>query len=874
MSVPAPFIRLSLLSVALLLVACSGSRQLPASPPAAATSKTDPRKQQEAYEAKPNRIWDLVHTRLELQPQWGSREIDGKATLFLHPHFYPTDSLVLDAKMMLVKQVGRIRAQGDTLLIPFRYDSSTIRLKLDTVFHRDNELVLWIDYTGRPDLRTGDGSRAIRGEKGLYFINPDGKDPNKPTQLWSQGETAHNSVWFPTLDVPNQKMTQEIYLTVDTSFVTLSNGLLLSQQLNGNGTRTDYWKQSLPTPPYLTMIGVGRWSVTRERWNNIELSYYTDPAYAPYARRIFGKTAEMLDFFSEKLGYPFVWEKYAQVCVHEYISGAMENATAVVHGTGIQQDPRQQLDYDYEDVIAHELIHHWFGDLVTCASWSNVVLNEGFANYGEYLWREHAYGSDDADRLNTEDLSSYLAATSKSDPPAVRYRYEDAEDLFDAVSYNKGGRILHLLRRQIGDDAFFASLKLYLQRHAFGNAEVDDFRQAVEEVTGEDLHWFFDQWYFRPGRPILNVDYAWDESARTMSVMLEQQQSMEEHAPYRLPMLIDVYTVNGRKSVPVDFNSAKQTIRIPLEQAPELVNVDADKRILCTRRDNKPKEWLPYQYAHGPRYYDRWEAVSKLSENYEVGSAGGKTIFSALQDPYWRIRKKAVESIGSWMQSRADTALPAVKRLATGDPESAVRSEAWRSLRRFAEYDDYAELVPSGLRDSSYEVCAKVFELLKEKDPTLAAQQAPQLENDSGNAILEVMAAYFATDEQSDRIGWYTRALRQAKGYTRYGIVNNFGKYLSAQHDPDRQRQGADQLEQLARNATGRYFRSAAVSALRSLKSTVESRTNTLDKELNQLPVTNTPQIERSRKERDRNEHRELLDRLERMLAELDATRP
>ncbi|HRU61309.1 MAG TPA: M1 family metallopeptidase [Bacteroidia bacterium] len=521
-------------------------------------------------------------------------------------------------------------------------------------------------------------------------MNPDGKDPNKPTQLWSQGETAHNSVWFPTLDVPNQKMTQEIYLTVDTSFVTLSNGLLLSQQLNGNGTRTDYWKQSLPAPPYLTMIGVGRWSVTRERWNNIELSYYTDPAYAPYARRIFGKTAEMLDFFSEKLGYPFVWEKYAQVCVHEYISGAMENATAVVHGTGIQQDPRQQLDYDYEDVIAHELIHHWFGDLVTCASWSNVVLNEGFANYGEYLWREHAYGSDDADRLNIEDLSSYLAATSKSDPPAVRYRYEDAEDLFDAVSYNKGGRILHLLRRQIGDDAFFASLKLYLQRHAFGNAEVDDFRQAVEEVTGEDLHWFFDQWYFRPGRPILNVDYAWDESARTMSVMLEQQQSMEEHAPYRLPMLIDVYTVNGRKSVPVDFNSAKQTIRIPLEQAPELVNVDANKRILCTRRDNKPKEWLPYQYAHGPRYYDRWEAVSKLSENYEVGSAGGKTIFSALQDPYWRIRKKAVESIGSWMQSRADTALPAVKRLATGDPESAVRSEAWRSLRRFAEYDDYA----------------------------------------------------------------------------------------------------------------------------------------------------------------------------------------
>lgn len=874
MSVPALISRLPILVLSLLLFSCAGTRTAEVTPPTAAPQKPAPAKEREAYAAKVTRAWDLEHTRLDLRPVWEKHELDGRATLFLHPHFYATDSLVLDAKMMLVKQVGRIRPQGDTLLLPFRTDSNTIRLRLDTVFTREQQLVLWIDYTARPDLRTGDGSRAIRGEKGLYFINPDGKDPYKPTQLWSQGETEHNSVWFPTLDAPNQKMTQEIRLTVDTSFTTLSNGLLLSQKRNADGTRTDYWKQSLPASPYLTMIAVGRWSVWRERWNNIELSYYTDPAYAPYAKKIFGKTPEMLSFFSEKLGVPFVWEKYAQVCVHDYISGAMENTTAVVHGTSIQQDPRQQLDYDYEDVISHELIHHWFGNLVTCASWSNVVLNEGFANYGEYLWREHAYGSDDADRLNIEDLSVYLSATSKSDPAAVRYRYADAEDLFDAVSYNKGGRILHLLRRQIGDEAFFASLRSYLQHHAYGNAEVDDFRQVVEEVTGQDLHWFFDQWYFRPGRPVLNVDYAWDDSSRTMTVTLEQQQSLAEYPPYRLPLLIDVYGTNGRqKSLTVDFSVARQTVRIPLEQAPALVNVDADKRILCTRRDNKPKEWFPFQYANGPRYYDRWEAISKLSEDYKVGEPSGNTVFSAMQDPYWRIRKKAVESIGNWLRKHPDTTLALLKQMALSDPDAGVRSEAWRSLRRFAEYDDYREQIAAGLRDSSYDVCAQVFELLKEKDPAQAAQTVPLLERDSGNAVLEALAGYFATDEQADRLDWFGRALRQAKGYARYGIVSNFGKYLCAQRDPDRQRRGAELLEQLARTASGRYFRSAAVSALRSLKSTVESRANALDKELNQPPSGNTPQIERSRKERERNEERELLDRLERTLSELDAAR-
>lgn len=254
-------------------------------------------------------------------------------------------------------------------------------------------------------------------------------------------------------------MTQEIYLTVDTAFETLSNGLLLSTQINGDGTKTDYWKQSLPNAPYLTMVAAGDFAIIKDRWRNIEVNYYVDKPYEKYARLIFGNTPEMLEFFSKKLNMDYVWEKYSQIVVHDYVSGAMENTTAVVHGTNMLEDARELMDYNYEDYISHELFHHWFGNLVTCESWSNLTLNEGFANYSEYLWREYKYGRDDADYSNQGEQSAYLLYTAKNDPTLIRYDYEDREDMYDVVSYQKGGRVLHMLRKYVGDDAFYAALK-------------------------------------------------------------------------------------------------------------------------------------------------------------------------------------------------------------------------------------------------------------------------------------------------------------------------------------------------------------------------------------------------------------------------------
>ncbi len=231
----------------------------------------------------------------------------------------------------------------------------------------------------------------------MYFINADGSDKNKPTQIWTQGETEASSCWFPTIDAPNQKTSQEIYITVPNKFVTLSNGKLISQTKNGNN-RTDYWKMDQKHAPYLFFMGVGEYEIIKDSYKNIPVNYYVEKEYAPYAKDIFGLTPEMIGFFSDKLGVEYPWNKYSQIVGRDYVSGAMENTTAVIHGEQAYQKPGQLIDENVqENTIAHELFHHWFGNLVTSESWSNLTLNESFANYSEYLWREHKYGKVDAE---------------------------------------------------------------------------------------------------------------------------------------------------------------------------------------------------------------------------------------------------------------------------------------------------------------------------------------------------------------------------------------------------------------------------------------------------------------------------------------------
>ena len=444
------------------------------------------------YRAEATKINDLVHTKLDVRFDYDRSYMYGREWLTVHPHFYPTDSLTLDAKGMNINEVAIFR-NGLKTPLKYSYDSAFLRITLDRTYKSNENYTVYIDYVAKPNEWHAEGSAAITDAKGLYFINPKGEEKNKPTQIWTQGETEANSVWMPTIDKPNQKTTEEISMTVPDKYVTLSNGLLKSQKKNADGTRTDTWKMDLPHSPYLFFMGVGEYSIIKDSYKGKEVSYYVEKEYAPVARKIFGLTPEMIKCFSTLLGVDYPWAKYSQIVGRDYVSGAMENTTATLHQESSQQNARELKDVNgWESTIAHELFHQWFGDLVTCESWSNITVNESFANYSELLWFEYKYGKDAAGEENYEDMDGYINSASE-DLDLVRFYYKDKEDVFDAVSYPKGGRILNMLRNYVGDSAFFKSLNKYLTDNKFKNGEAHQLRLAFESVTGQDLNWFWNE---------------------------------------------------------------------------------------------------------------------------------------------------------------------------------------------------------------------------------------------------------------------------------------------------------------------------------------------------------------------------------------------
>ncbi|QKG53755.1 M1 family metallopeptidase [Hymenobacter sp. BRD67] len=432
-------------------------------------------------------ITDVLDTKLDVRFDYAHQYLLGTAVLTLRPHFYAQSDLKLDAKGFDIKSVQLLSGKGPKVLT-YKYDGRQLTIALDHAYSREQPYQVRIAYVAKPNELPAGGSEAITAAKGLYFINPLGKEANKPRQIWTQGETQSSSCWFPTIDQPNQRMTQEIAMTVEDQFKTLSNGLLIASKKNADGSRTDTWRQTLPAAPYLTMMAVGDFAVVSDTWHGKAVDYYVEPKYKSTAKAVFGRTPEMMDFFSKKLGIDYPWEKYSQISVRDYVSGAMENATATVHGAAIQATRRELLDATYEtseSIIAHELFHHWFGDYVTCESWSNLPLNESFANYSQYLWAEYKYGADAAALVQQQDLTHYLEEAESKREPLIRYHYANREDMFDRHSYEKGGRVLHMLRKYIGDDAFFAGLNHYLTKNKLTAVEISKLRTAFEETTGK-----------------------------------------------------------------------------------------------------------------------------------------------------------------------------------------------------------------------------------------------------------------------------------------------------------------------------------------------------------------------------------------------------
>ena len=693
------------------------------------------------YRATPTKINDLVHTKLDARFDYSKSYLNGKVWITLKPHFYATDSLQLDAKGMNIHKVELVKAGKNTPL-NYSYDSLFLNIKLDKTYLKDEKYVVYIDYTAKPDEFQGEGSTAITDAKGLYFVNPKGEEKNKPTQIWTQGETEATSVWVPTIDKTNQKTTQEFTLTVPDKYVSLSNGKLTAQKKNADGTRTDTWVMDLPHCPYLFFIGVGDFAVVKDSYKGKEVNYYVEKAYEKVARKIFGNTPEMMKFYSEKVtGIEYPWVKYSQIVGRDYVSGAMENTTATLHQESAQQNARELIDgNEWESTVAHELFHQWFGDLVTAESWSNLTVNESFANYSQVLWAEHKYGADAAGFENYKDMQTYLTRGGKT-KDLVRFYYADKEDMFDAVTYEKGGRVLHMLRNFVGDDAFFKSLNKYLTTNKFGNGSAHKLRMAFEEITGKDLNWFFNQWYFGNGNPKLDISYGYDAASQTAKVFIKQTQTGDK--VFKLPFTIDVYQGSQKKRYTVWAENKADTFSFAVSSKPDLINVDGDKILLAEKRDDKKIAEYIHQYTYAGKFLDRREAIDFASKNSKDAAAYGLLV-KALNDPFYELRKLAVTWLGTTTPDAAT--INQLEEMAKKDPHSLVKAAAIDALGKLKN-DSYKDLFLKLTKDSSYSVAGAALEAVAVLDGKLAFATANALSKDINkgrllSAITNVIIKY------------------------------------------------------------------------------------------------------------------------------------
>ena len=742
------------------------------------------------YRETPLKINDLVHTKLDARFDFKKSYLNGKVWLTLKPHFYPTDSLQLDAKGMDIHQVELVSA-GKNSQLSYSYDSLFLTIKLNKTYQKDEKYTIYINYTAKPNEFKTEGSAAITDAKGLYFINPTGEDKKKPTQVWTQGETEGTSVWVPTIDRPNQKCTDEFNLTVPAKYVTLSNGKLVAQTKNADGTRTDNWKMDLPHSPYLFFIGIGDFAIVKDSYKGKEVNYYVEKDYEKVARKIFGLTPEMMQFFSEKVtGIEYPWNKYSQIVGRDYVSGAMENTTATLHQETAQQDARQLVDENnWESTIAHELFHQWFGDYVTAESWSNITVNESFADYSELLWAEYKYGADAAGFEQFKELQNYLASGSGA-KDLVRFYYHDKEDVFDQVSYQKGGRILHMLRNYVGDKAFFASLNKYLTTNKFGNGSAHKLRLAFEEVTGKDLNWFFNQWYFGSGHPKLEINYAYDSTAHIANVYLKQTQSGEK--VFRLPIAIDIYYGSQKTRHQVWANNKADTFSFAAPTKPDLINVDGDKVLLADKRDNKTLAEFIHQYTYAGKYLDRREALDFASKKMSDPAAYHLTV-KALSDPFDRIRAKAIQGLSL---AKLDAAtLSKLETIAKTDSHRTVRADAIDLLAK-SNNSAYKDLYLTAIKDSSYSVAGAGLVALSAIDSVSAYTIAMELSKQPAkgrlsSAISNVIIEFGDESAYDFIMGNFTSLpLSQEK----FGSVSSVAEFLAKLTDQKKFEKGVDEI--------------------------------------------------------------------------------
>ncbi|MBV9121200.1 MAG: M1 family metallopeptidase [Chloroflexi bacterium] len=671
----------------------------------------------------PDRRYRAEHLMLELTVDPPRRRVEGTATYTLRAAQVQTDRppLLLDAAEMDIAEVsgGGAWTHRDGVL--------------EVEMPEGDAFTIAIRYSAEP-------------RKGMYFLEPDEGYPGRPRQIWTQGQAEDTRYWVPSFDFPNQKLTTEMVATVPEGLTVVSNGKLEYDAALADGWRRWHFRQDVPHPAYLLTFVAGEFSREDDEWRGLPVYYFVQPGREADGLRAFGNTPRMMEFFSEATGVPYPYAKYAQTAVADFIYGGMENTSATTQTDRTLHDERAHLDFSSDPLVSHELAHQWFGDLVTCREWGHAWLNEGFATYFECLWREHDLGYDEFLFDVYSLLQTYLGEDrERYRRPIVTNTYGDASDLFDRHLYEKGGLVLHMLRNSLGDEAWWACLKHYLERHRGGSVTTPDLARAIEDVTGRNLDRFFQQWVYSGGHPELKVSYAWDAASKLASIGLKQAQAGKDGATtFDLASEVVFVGDSGERLLPFRLDTAERTLAVHLDEAPRRLRFDPGFRVAArTLEMDVPGDLLRRQLVEDPDVVIRIEAARALGKKSDrdsiaalagalgnerfwgvqanIARALGETKDSAARDvllgnlalEHPKARRAVVEALGSFHQPEVAEAL--AEKARQGDASYFVEAETYRSLGKTRQTSVYDTIVDGLSRDSHDDVIrAGVFDGLKE----------------------------------------------------------------------------------------------------------------------------------------------------------------
>lgn len=623
---------------------------------------------QEPTERKSN--YDIQHIKLDISVALKEKYVSGKAYISLVPVEQNFIQFELDAAGMYISNVeldpkgpllfkysGKTKRIGYYLKkLKFDHDKTKLRIYLDSSYTTSDTLDFIIHYT------------TENPEKGLYFISPDETFPNKRYEVWSQGEGEDNRYWFPCYDYPNDKATTEIMVTVSSQYQTISNGVLKAKYDKLNYT-TWHWVNDKPHSSYLVMLGIGNWDTISTSWDGIPIISYVPPGKKSWGANAYEQTADIVKFFSEYIGYRYPWHEFRQVAVQDFIYGGMENTGAVVLFEGSVYDEKTEPDYNATNLVAHELAHQWWGDVVSCKNWNEIWLNESFATYFQCLYTEHLLGKDDFDYNIYRNGNDAIKVDSTNRKPIY------IREGLTTNTYDKGSVVLNMLRYLLGEDLFATALNIFITKNQFKPVVTKDLLDAIipaidgkvdDKIKGRfnpynqwnsssldnskmprSWDWFFEEWIYKAGQPEFKVSYTYNDDSKELIITARQTQNLDSSSIFKTPVPVSISSKYGTQGVYMETDTSSKNLTVKMDSKPYNVNFNDGNLILSKLYFDKPLEdWL-WQLKYSFFAIDRITALNGLKDFINDDDAVDAIKDQMRNDSFWGVRCEAVKVLST-----------------------------------------------------------------------------------------------------------------------------------------------------------------------------------------------------------------------------------